>query len=605
MFKSLRCKTALLFTLCFAVLFSFTVLVQTVFAVIESKKLFDKSIQSVFSAGAINEVIQRIKTPVTTVNEYGAEVYTSNPDNAKYVYEYFLNHSAVLGLGVQRSLTVLGNDGVPLYSSDNEVFDNFEVTPAVSKAMLGEASLNNSVTQGYSDYAVPLTEFSGKPLVVYVRDTNDYILESVSNSLTTGIAFLICGIFCAFFIGMYLSHMIVAPIKQLNRSAKKLASGDMNIIKAIGNETELKELSTTITDMAETLEAVSEEAKKEQNKLETILQNMTDGILAFNLQGRLIHINHEAQRILNRKYLDNANFDTLFKELKAGISMGDLLYIKHDDEIMERQVVIEKEKVIRMTFTTFSLDNKIGGIVVVLRDITSQEKLEQARRNFVADVSHELRTPLTTIKSYSETLMDVSDSDHELTLKFLNVISSEADRMVRIISDLLTLSQLDAKHTVYKQPEPIDVRKMLESVTDKLMLTAKKKDQTLVYSPINEVPQILGDRDGLERVIVNIIGNALKYTQTGGRIDVFSSKVYNDICIKVADNGIGIPSENLPHIFDRFYRVDKARSRETGGTGLGLAIAKQTIETAFSGKIIISSEYKKGTEVIITIPLEE
>ena len=251
------------------------------------------------------------------------------------------------------------------------------------------------------------------------------------------------------------------------------------------------------------------------------------------------------------------------------------------------------------------MDDKISGIVVVVRDITDEQKLEASRKNFVADVSHELRTPLTTIKSYSETLIDNPDTDRELSEKFLKVIGSEADRMVRIISDLLTLSQLDAKSVAYKEPEIIDVRKLVEAIVDKLTLTAKKKEQKLNYNPINEVPQIMGDRDALERVIINIIGNALKYTPSGGVIDVYTSKVYNDICINVTDNGIGIPKENLPHIFDRFYRVDKARSRDTGGTGLGLAIAKQTIESAFSGKIMISSELNKGTEVIITIPVPE
>ncbi len=144
---------------------------------------------------------------------------------------------------------------------------------------------------------------------------------------------------------------------------------------------------------------------------------------------------------------------------------------------------------------------------------------------------------------------------------------------------------------------------MLETVTERMRMNARKKKQTLVYTPINEVPIIQGDRDGLERVIVNVLSNALKYTPAEGRIDVFSSRLFSDICIKVVDNGIGIPEENLPHIFDRFYRVDKARSRDTGGTGLGLAIAKQTIESSFGGRIKINSQLHKGTEVVVTIPL--
>ena len=185
----------------------------------------------------------------------------------------------------------------------------------------------------------------------------------------------------------------------------------------------------------------------------------------------------------------------------------------------------------------------------------------------------------------------------------MGVIASEADRMARLISDLLTLSSLDDKRSLYKIPVEIDVRTMLMSVVERFQISSKKKEQTLEYNPINDVPLLMGDPDSLERVIINIVGNAVKYTPEKGRIEVYSSKVYNDICIKVIDNGIGIPSEGLPHIFDRFYRVDKARSRDTGGTGLGLAIAKQIIETEFKGKIKITSEVGKGTEVSITIPV--
>ena len=177
--------------------------------------------------------------------------------------------------------------------------------------------------------------------------------------------------------------------------------------------------------------------------------------------------------------------------------------------------------------------------------------------------------------------------------------------MARIISDLLTLSELDENQTFYKTPEPIDIRKVIEVIVERMGMAAKKKNQKLTYRPINEAPIISGDRDSLERIIINIISNAIKYTGEGGEIDVYSSKVYKDIVIKVVDNGIGIKKEQLPHIFDRFYRVDKARSRDTGGTGLGLAIAKQALESVFNGKIKISSEFGKGTEVTISIPVSE
>ena len=383
----------------------------------------------------------------------------------------------------------------------------------------------------------------------------------------------------------------------------KLAAGDINALQKSDSKDEIADLTNSLINLAHTRKQSSDQAKGEKIKVETILQNMNDGIIAFDLKGNLIHFNREAKKLLNRQYLDDIRFDRFFKEINANITLGDLLYMNPDGSV-EREIKLANQY-LRLNFAPFKADNKVGGIIVVIHDVTKQEKLEQSRRDFVANVSHELRTPLTTIKSYSETLADMPDVDRELQVRFLDVIASESDRMARIISDLLTLSELDENQTFTKPPEPIDIRQMLESIVERMSLTAKKKNQTLTYHPINEVPVISGDHDGLERVIINIVSNAMKYTREGGTIEVYSSKVYNDICIKVADNGIGIQEDKLPHIFDRFYRVDKARSRDTGGTGLGLAIAKQTLESSFNGKIKISSEFHKGTEVTITIPVSE
>ena len=407
----------------------------------------------------------------------------------------------------------------------------------------------------------------------------------------------------ALFGGLTLSRSITGPIKQLTQKAKKLADGDINALEESPSDDEIGRLTNSLVYLAHSRKESNEKARGEQIKVETILQNMNDGILAFDLKGRLIHINPEAQRLLNRNYLDDIQFDRFFKEINAGITLGDLIYMKPHGSV-EKEIKFGKQY-LQLNFATFNTENKVGGIIVIIHDVTKQEKLEQSRRDFVADVSHELRTPLTTIKSYSETLSDMPEADRELQVRFLDVIASEADRMARIISDLLTLSELDENQVHYKVPEAIDVRNVIESIVERMGMTAKKREQTLIYHPLNEVPIIMGDRDGFERIIMNIVSNALKYTPSGGKIEVYTSKVYKDICIKVVDNGIGIPKEKLPNIFDRFYRVDKARSRDTGGTGLGLAIAKQTLETAFNGKIKIASELNKGTEVTITIPVQE
>lgn len=453
------------------------------------------------------------------------------------------------------------------------------------------------------DYAFPLTNGDNVKYIVYIRDSCQDQSATLNTIVRTILISLALTIIISAIAGAFIANFVTVPIQQLSLQARKLADGDINALQKSESKDEIGNLTNSLIYLAHTRKQSSDQAMGEKIKVETILQNMNDGILAFDMKGKLIHFNPEAKRLLNRQYLDDIRFDRFFKEINANITLGDLLYMKPDGSV-EREIKLSNQY-LHLNFATFKVDNKVGGIIVVIHDVTKQEKLEQSRRDFVANVSHELRTPLTTIKSYSETLADMPDVDRELQIRFLDVIASESDRMARIISNLLTLAELDENQTYIKAPEPIDVRKMLESIVERMSLTAQKKHQSLTYHPINDVPIIAGDHDVLERIIINIVSNALKYTRDGGSIEVYSSKVYNDISIKVVDNGIGIQEDKLPHIFDRFYRVDKARSRDTGGTGLGLAIAKQSLESVFNGKIKIASEFHKGTEVTITIPVNQ
>jgi len=222
------------------------------------------------------------------------------------------------------------------------------------------------------------------------------------------------------------------------------------------------------------------------------------------------------------------------------------------------------------------------------------------RREFVANVSHELRTPITSIKSYTETLLDGAAEDPETTDRFLNVINSEADRMTRLVKDLLQLSRLDNEQMSWKI-EKVSLKDIVKSIVNRMQLEAGRKNQKLESFVIGEIPDISADKDRIEQVMVNIINNALKYTPDNGQITVYVGKLINDVYVKVTDTGIGIPNESLDRVFERFYRVDKARSRDLGGTGLGLAIAKEIIE-AHGGTINITSEAAKGTEVTVRLP---
>lgn len=604
MFKSIRWKITVLFALFVISVETFIGTLTLIGTVNLFHKNFKTAITSVFNNDVKKELYEAAATvasPEEYVDEFNNIVISSqdteNFEKIKSIVNYNLG---TLAISSSRFYAILdGKNGDILYSSNN--INSLDSTAVLINALNGDETIKAALLSPFMDYALPLKSNDTVKYIVYVKDTEEMQNELVKSMAVIILYVLMISAVGAFIVGNIISKSITTPIQELTGKAKKLADGDINALKHSESDDEIGNLTNSLLYLAHTRQQSTDVAKEEKLKVDTILQNMTDGILAFDMDGKLIHVNPEASRLLERKYLDDISFDSFFKEINANISLGDLIYMKPDGS-PEREIKINNQ-FLQLNFATFMVDSKVSGIIVVIHDITKQEKLEQSRRDFVANVSHELRTPLTTIKSYSETLADMPEAGRELQTRFLDVIASETDRMANIISDLLTLSELDENQIYFKQPEVIDIRKMLDALIERMSLQAKKKNQTLTYTPMTEIPTIKGDYGGLERVFINIITNALKYTPDGGTIEVFSSRVYSDITIKVKDTGIGIPAEKLPHIFDRFYRVDRSRSRGTGGTGLGLAIAKQSLESGFNGKIKITSEYGVGTEVTITLPV--
>lgn len=544
---------------------------------------FSVMMEKVFSQGLVSEIENSAKT-----------------QGAEGVRDIVNSYAGPLGIDTYRFYTILdAKTGEVLYSSDPTKSANLEKTDNIITAMAGKTGNLSDSQSSYMDYAVPINVDGSTRYIAYVKDMKNEV-NSVSRSvLLILIEALLVSIAIAAILSFFFSRTITKPIRNLTDVAEKIASGEFDSVPHSEANDEIGILTNTFSYMSSALSTTMEEVNSEKNKIETILDNMTDGILAFNTKGELIHINPRAKKMVGRRYYDDLKFDTFFKEIDADITMGNFLYIK-DTSKAERQATI-KNKVIHFSFAPFKIENKIGGILVVMHDITSQEKLEHSRREFVANVSHELRTPITTIKSYAETLADMP-YDEDMQDKFLGTIANEADRMTRIIKDLLTLSRLDEGQYEVRPFEHIDLSEFLTGVVEKMFFSAKEKHQKLVLHAPDKNSVVLSDRDKLEQVVINIISNAIKYTPDGGKIDVYYGTLYKDAFIKVRDNGIGIPKENLPRIFERFYRVDKARSRETGGTGLGLAIAKQ-IMNQLGGNISITSEVGDGTEVIISIPL--
>lgn len=544
---------------------------------------FSMMMERVFTDNFLNEMSK------TAAQENGAEALN------KVISSYI----GPLGIDTYRFYCILdSNDASVLYTSDRELSKNIETSDNIIAAMSGARGNVVNSERSYMDYAVSVGSGENR-YIIYVHDTKNELTGISENVILVVVQSLIVALIITILLAYLLSRTITSPIITLTKRAEGIASGKFENVPVSDSNDEIGKLSNTFRYMSSALSSTIDEVNTEKNKVETILQNMTDGILSFNLSGELIHINPEAEKLLGASYIGGVTFDSLFKELGIDIRIGSLLYMDRDEPI--EQVVTLGSKYIRFSFATVMKDNKADGVLVVLHDITSLEKLELSRREFVANVSHELRTPLTTIKSYAETLMDTPFDDVGVQNRFLGVIAQEADRMTRIVRDLLTLSRLDEKRPSATPPEKIILKSFLSGIVERMSITAKEKNQTITFRQMNSIGAFYGNKDKLEQVIINIISNAIKYTPESGKIEVFSGKIYSDVYIKVVDNGIGIPKENLPRIFERFYRVDKARSRDTGGTGLGLAISKQIIEE-MDGRISITSEAGKGTEVTITIP---
>lgn len=517
------------------------------------------------------------------------------------IWDIVSSYMGPLGIDTYRYISILdAKSGDVIKTSDSSLAKNIEISDNIITAMTGKTGNIINTERSYMDYALPVEVDNSARYIVYIKDNKNEINSITENILFILVEALLFSIIIAIILGYFFSRTITKPIHNLTERAERIASGEFDVLTKVDSSDEISILSNTFSYMSSTLRDTIDEVNSEKNKVETILSNMTDGILAFNQAGELIHINPKAKKIINRKYYDDIRFDTFFREIDVDINIGSLLYMKEDGPI-ERQVTIGG-KIITLNFVSFKIENKIGGILVVMHDITNQQKLELSRREFVANVSHELRTPLTTVKSYAETLMDMPDADEALTRRFLDTIANEADRMTRIVKDLLTLSRLDEGQYEVKPFERVELSSLVSNIAERMFFSAKEKHQRLTYHAPGAPIYIITDSDKLQQVIINIVSNAIKYTPENGEIDIYAGSVYKEAFIKVHDNGIGIPEENLPRIFERFYRVDKARSRETGGTGLGLAIAKQIMDR-LGGNISLKSKHNEGTEVIITLPL--
>lgn len=345
------------------------------------------------------------------------------------------------------------------------------------------------------------------------------------------------------------------------------------------------------------IQSKQEDKSTEEIEMRKIILHTTEGIIAFNREGKIALINPAAKRLLKISPEDN-NFEDIFHKYNKNIIMEKIIYL--DNWASTTQSINVGDITLNVLFSPFRDKKDIpAGVIAFIPDSTEHERLDNMRKEFVADVSHELKTPITSIMGYADTLLE-DEYDKQTQTEFLKVIASEARRMARLVTDLLQLSRIDSNKKKLKK-ESFDLGKLVKECQNKLAIEIKKKKHQVENFVTADVPPVFADKDDIERVILNILTNSIKYTPEGGIIKIYVGFVYNDAYIKIIDNGIGIPEEDLNRIFERFYRVDKARSREFGGTGLGLSIAKEILDKN-GGSIDLKSQVGKGTEVVIKVP---
>ncbi len=500
-----------------------------------------------------------------------------------------LNNFKINGTDIR--FTIINKDGNVVFDSISDNSNNYLGREEIENAKA------NSNGVGYSER---YSETLGIDMIYCATKLSDgtIIRSSVPESTvkifyTENMQYFIILLFVVLLLSIALAlklvRIIVDPVKHLENVTSKIANGNLQTRVNMSSNDELGHLGKTFNNMADQLQSKMNEIVDKQNRLESILNCMQSGVIAVDNNNDIITINPYAQRIFG------ININVTGKHLNDCIEDKRIKDILKGEDGSEVQVKIKKpvRRFLKIKTATVINGYKKIGRVIAIQDITEMKRLENIRTQFVANVSHELKTPLTSIKGFAETLKYVEDE--ETKNKFLDIIDKEAIRLTRLINDILVLSNLES-NTIEEMEEflPDDI---IDDVINILSDQASRKDIKVTFYR-NNINYILGQRDKFLQVALNIIENAIKYSEKGAKVDInsFSENGYYNFIVK--DTGIGIPEDDLPRIFERFYRVDKAR--KSGGTGLGLAIVKHIVKS-FGGTIEVKSELNKGTEFIFRI----
>lgn len=438
--------------------------------------------------------------------------------------------------------------------------------------------------------------------VIYLEASKEGVYKQLQNINQIFFQGSTLTIIISIVLGIFVARAITKPIIEMRRQAQTMAKGDFTQKVNVYGTDEISQLAETFNNLNDRLKHSTAAVEKEQQKLSSVLANMTEGVIATDREGIVTLMNDSAgklirqnpSRLIGKNLLDFMDFEQQIIDISDLQTKGSVIIDLSEDTIF----------LLRATFSTiYDESRQVTGFLTVLNDVTEQEKMEQERREFVSNVSHELRTPLTTMRSYIEALNDGAWQDQEIAPQFLDVTQKETERMIRLVNDLLQLSRMDSKEHVLHRKQ-VEFVAYFHRIIDRFEMNLSDEIILKRDTPPGKY-YVWMDEDKLTQVLDNIISNAIKYSPEGGIITCKVQKVSeqtNEILISIADEGLGIPYDKRDKIFERFYRSDKARTRKLGGSGLGLAITKELVEAHY-GKIWVDSIEDQGTTILFTLPL--
>lgn len=500
-------------------------------------------------------------------------------------------------------ITVIRKDGLVLGDSEEDPtnMENHATRVEIMQALGGEIGkkirYSTTLEEEMLYVAVPIKD-QGKILGVvrtsfFLKKIKENVWAVNRKIIYAAVGLMILALLFSFFS----SRALTQPIKEIALTAEKIKKGDFKARTFTKSKDELGELADTLNQMARELEKLFLDLSSEREGLEGIISAMVEGLVVVDRNGKIVTSNRSFIGILGIPP-DMSITGKRYWEIVQSSDFNELVKSASGTDTPQSREIRMGEKIYWGNGTSVSKEHD-EKIIVVLHDITEIKRLEKVKADFVANVSHELRTPLTSVKGFVEALQDGAIDEPEQSSRFLSIISHHTDRMNQIISDLLQLSQIESREIELKI-EPFSVKELVEEVVYTLRRSADEKSQSLEVSHFSKDQRVVGDKYRINQALTNLVDNAIKYTPEKGTIKIESRDKGEFVELAVVDDGIGIPQNNLPRIFERFYTVDKGRSRELGGTGLGLSIVKHIIE-AHGGKVYVESKLGKGSKFSFTL----